>query len=103
MDMAQMQTLMATMTPEDRKKDMAEWGAWMQKNMAQFADPGAPVGKNTEMSKSGVVEKSNDVAGYSIINGESKESVLAMLADGPHLKMPGSTTDVMEIVEMPKM
>ncbi len=103
MDMAQMKTLMATMTPEDQKKDMAEWGAWMKKNMAHFADPGNPVGKNTEVSASGAVEKSNDVAGYSIINGESKEAVIAMLADGPHLKMPGSTTDVMEIVEMPKM
>lgn len=98
-----MKELMTTMREEDRKKDMAEWGAWMQKNRAYLADPGAPVGKNTEVSKSGATEKSNDIAGYAIMVGESKEAVTALLADGPHLKIPGSTTDVMEIVEMPKM
>ncbi len=103
MDMAEMKKFMSTMTPEDQKRDMAEWGAWMQKNMAHFADPGGPVGKNTEISVNGAAEKSNDVAGYSIVKGESKEAVIAMLTDGPHLKMPGSKTDVMEIVEMPEM
>ncbi len=100
--MVQIKKFMETTTEEDRKKDMAEWGAWMQKSMAHFADPGAPVGKNTEVTVSGTSEKSNDIAGYSIFNGESKEAVLALLADSPHLKMPGSTTDVMEVVDMPK-
>ncbi len=103
MDMAKMKELMATMTPEDQKKDMAEWGEWMKANMASFADGGAPVGKNMEVSASGSVQKSNDVGGYSILQAETIEEAAKIIATGPHVKMPGATTDVMEIVAMPGM
>lgn len=100
MDMTKIKEYMATMTDEAKKADMEEWGAWMQKNMAHFADAGGPVGKNTQVTAAGASEISNDVAGYSIVNAESKEAVVALLADSPHLKMPGTTTDVMEVMAM---
>lgn len=100
MDMAKMKESMATMTPEDQKKEMAEWGEWMKANMASFVDDGNPVGKNTEVSASGIVQKSNDVGGYSIVQAETMEDAAKIIASGPHVKMPGATTDVMEIVEM---
>ena len=100
MDMAEIKNYMATKTDEDRKADMAEWNGWMQENAAHFADAGGPLGKNLQVSAAGASEISNDLAGYSIVNAESKEAVAELLANSPHLKMPGATTDVMEVVQM---
>lgn len=100
MDMASIKEMMASMTPEKQKESMAEWGAWMQKNAAHFADGGAPAGKNTQVSAGGVAEVSNDVGGYSIMQGESKEAVAKILSESPHFKMPGAVADVMEILPM---
>lgn len=100
MDIAKMREMMANFSKEDQEKDMAAWKAWMEKHMASFADGGNPVGKNTQVTKSGATEVSNDVGGYAIMQGESKEEVIKVLMESPHLNMPGTTTDVMEIVEI---
>ena len=99
MDMAAMQKMMKE-NPEMGKKGMEEWGMWMKKHMADFADGGAPTGKNTEVSTGGAMEKSNDIGGYSIIQADSVEGVAKILADNPHLKMPGATIDVAELMPM---
>ncbi len=99
MDMDQMRTMMAE-KPQMAEEGMKEWSAWMEKHAADFADAGAPIGKNTEVSAAGATEKSNDIAGYSILQAESKEAALALLADNPHFKMPGATADLAEIVAM---
>ena len=100
MDMAAANKMM-TENPELAKKGMEDWGIWMKKHEADFADAGAPLGKNTQMSATGSVEMSNDLAGYSILQAESKEAALAVLADNPHFQMSGATADVMEVVAMP--
>ena len=99
MDMAAMKKMMEQ-NPDMGKKGMEEWGVWMKKHMADFADAGAPTGKNTEVSASGAVEKSNDIGGYSIVQAESKEAAAEMLKDNPHLKMPGAVIDLAELVAM---
>ena len=99
MDMDAMRKMMEQ-NPDMGKKGMEEWGVWMKKHVADFADAGAPTGKNTEVSASGAVEKSNDIGGYSILQAESKEAAAAILKDNPHLKMPGATVDLAEIVQM---
>lgn len=96
--MEEMRKMMAETSEEDRKKGMEEWGVWMKKHAADFTDMGGPTGKNTRITKSGGTEVSNDIGGYSIIQAESKEAVVAMLADNPHFSMPGATVEVMEIV-----
>lgn len=101
MDMAEMKKMMANSTPEDRKKGMGEWEAWMKKNMASFADHGGPVGKTKRVAAGGVTDTSNDVGGYSIVQAESYEAAAALFRDTPHLTMPGATVEVMEIVPMP--
>jgi hypothetical protein len=68
--------------------------------MSHFADAGGPVGKNVQVSASGSQMVSNDVAGYSIVQAENSDEVAKIIATGPHLKMPGSMCDVMEILEM---
>ena len=72
----------------------------MKKNMASFADPGAPTGKNWQVSTAGAKQESNDIGGYSIMQAENVEAAAKMLEGSPHLKMPGATCDVAEIVPM---
>ncbi len=98
--MEEMKKMMADSTPEQQKASMAEWTKWMEQNKSAFADGGAPVGKNTQVTASGAMAVSNDVGGYSIMQGESKEAIEAVLAQSPHISMPGTTTDVMEILPM---
>ena len=100
MDMEAMKKMMETASAEERKKGMEEWGVWMKKHAGDFADMGAPTGKNTEVSASGAAEKSNDIGGYSILQAESKEAAEALLKDNPHFKMPGATVDMAEIMPM---
>ncbi|MCI0557825.1 MAG: hypothetical protein MN733_04970, partial [Nitrososphaera sp.] len=99
-EVAQMQKMMAESTPEERQKGMAEWGVWMKNHTADFADMGGPVGKNTRVAKSGTAEVSNDIGGYSVIQAESKEAAIKLLADNPHFTIPGATIELMEITSM---
>lgn len=98
-----MKTMMASMTPEQQKESMGKWGEWLKKNAASFADMGAPVGKNTQVIGSASSAVSNDIGGYSIVQAESVEAVVELLKSSPHVAMPGTTTDVMEIMSMPGM
>ena len=100
MDMAEMKKMMETMSKEDQQKGMKEWGEWMKANTAHFADLGAPIGKNWRVAVGGSSQTSNDVAGYSILQAESAEASVKLLEGSPHLKMPGATCDVAEIVPM---
>lgn len=100
MDMEAMKKMMETTSAEERQKGMDEWSSWMKDHMADLADRGGPVGKNTEMTAGGATEKSNDLGGYSVIQAESKEAAVALLSDNPHFKMPGAVAEVMEVVSM---
>ena len=97
MDMKEMQKMMASTSPEQRKKSMGEWQAWMKKHMASFADQGGPAGKTKRVAASGVTDTKNDIGGYSIVQAESHEAAAALFADNPHLTMPGATVEVMQI------
>lgn len=100
MDMDAMKKMMAETSKEERDAGMAEWGMWMKAHEANLADMGGPTGKNTEITPGGAMEKSNDLGGYSVVQAESKEAAVALLSDNPHLKMPGATMEVMEVVSM---
>jgi hypothetical protein len=93
--------MMAHMTPEAQKESMDGWTQWMNRYHDKFADPGAPAGKNTRVSRSNAQETPNEIIGYSIMQGSSKEEVVKALQASTHLSMPGSYTEVMECLEMP--
>ena len=100
MDMAAMRKMMEESSKEERDKGMAEWGEWMKNNMSKFADGGAPTGKNWHVTPEGSSQISNDVGGYSMVMAQSAEEAAKFLEGSPHLKMPGATIDLAEIVPM---
>ena len=89
------------MTPEKQKTEMDAWMQWMGANTASFVDGGAPLGKNTRVTKDAASELSNEIGGYSIVQAESKEDVAKLMQSGPHFSMPGMYVEVMEIMPMP--
>ena len=92
--------MMKNTSPEDRKKSMDEWVAWMNEHKAMLVEIGAPCGKNKRVTLGGVLDTRNDVSGYSIIQAGSQDEAANMLAGNPHLKMKGAYIEVMECMPM---
>jgi hypothetical protein len=90
-------------TPEQQKAGMDAWMAWSKKAGPQIVDMGAPLGKTVKVTPSGSSPTANDLGGYSILQGESKEAVGETLKGHPHFMMPGGFIEVVELMPIPGM
>ena len=88
-------------TPEQQKAGMDEWMKWSQKVAGSIVDMGAPLGKTMRVTTSGASQIKNDIGGYSIMQGESKEAVAESLKGHPHFMMGDSSIEVVELMPMP--
>jgi hypothetical protein len=86
--------------PEQAKAAMDEWNAWMKKNASAMVDMGSPLGKTLKVTSSGSSPTRNDLGGYSVMQGESKEAVAAMMKGHPHFTMPGGWIEIVDLVQM---
>jgi hypothetical protein len=89
-------------TPEaDRKKQMDEimtgWNAWREKHKDAVLDGGAPLGKTKTVTGSGITDSRNDLNYFMLIQAPSHEEAAAIVAENPHLTIPTSSIDVIEI------
>ena len=64
---------------------------------------GAPLGKALLVTPKGASPIRNDLGGYSILLGESKEAVAATLDGHPHFMMPDSSIEIVELMPVPAM
>ena len=95
---------MAQMDGEAKNKEMAKWGAWMEKVGSGMVDMGAPLGSTAKVSKEGDSETPSNLVGYSILQAESMDEVKKLLEGHPHLEMPGSCQiEVHECLPVPGM
>ena len=91
-------------TPEQQKAGMDEWMKWGQKAEKSIVDMGAPLGKTLKVTRSGASPTKNDLGGYSVLQGESKEAVAKLLDGHPHFLMGDSATiEVVELMPIPGM
>lgn len=93
-------------TPAEQKKAaeqemMQAWMKWMQDNAASIVDPGGPLGKTKRATGAGVSDIRNDLTGYMILQAESHDAAASLFAGHPHLKMPESSVEIMEIMPIP--
>src|SRR5262245_33065502 len=90
--------------PEEMKKQGEKLGkdmmAWTEKNAAALVDRGQPLGKNKRVTSQGAQDVTNDLNYYCIVEAESHGAAVKMFADNPHLQIPTSFLDVMEIPHM---
>jgi hypothetical protein len=97
-----MADMMKNSTPEQRKKGSEAWMKWMDDHKASLVDRGAPVGKTKRIDMKGTKDAKNDVCGYSIVQGNSADEAAKIFEkDQPFLQMPGSSIEMIEILELP--
>jgi hypothetical protein len=92
--------------PEKRKvaekKMQAEWGEWMGTHSQMFISTDLG-GKTKRVASTGVSDTRNDIVLYSIVEAESHEAAAKPFENHPHLQIPQSSIEVMEIRPMGSM
>src|SRR5438874_1510929 len=87
--------------PEKRRqaeeKMQGEWKKWMSDHIKMFADTGAGVGKTKRVTGQGVTDAKNDIMLYGIVEAQSHEAAARAFEGHPHLQIPQSSIEVMEI------
>jgi len=79
---------------EKMGKDMMEWS---QKHEKSFVDQGAPLGKTKTVTSEGIKDTANDLNYYCVVEAESHEDAAKIFSDNPHLQIPTSFIEVMDI------
>jgi hypothetical protein len=87
--------------PEKKKREeekmMGEWKKWMSDHKNVFSDAGAGVGKTKRVTKEGIADTRNDVMLYGVVEADSHEAAARIFEGHPHLQIPQSSIEVMEI------
>lgn len=92
--------------PEIRKaaeqKMQAEWKKWMANNskLITLTEAG---GKTKQVTASGVSDIENDIMLYSLVEAELHEAAAAAFKNHPHLQIPQSAIQLMEIRSIGQM
>jgi len=91
--------------PDKRKaaeeKMQREWKTWMGDHASMFIDTGAGVGKTKRVTTQSVSDTKNDLMLYAIAQAESHEAAAKMFESHPHLQIPNSSIEVMELHPLP--
>ena len=90
-------------TPEQQKAGMDAWMAWSKNASGLIVDMGGPLGKSLRVTPGGASPHTNDLGGYSILQGESKEAVAESLKGHPHFMMADGSIEVVELLPIPGM
>jgi len=93
--------------PDTRKaaeeKMRAEWKKWMNDHENIFADIGAGVGKTKVVTTQGISDSKNDIMLYSLVEAETHEGAAKSFEGHPHLQIPQSSIEIMEVHALPGM
>ena len=80
---------------------MDAWGAWMGKASKSIVDMGAPLGRSLQVTPQGASPTRNDLGGFSIMQGESKEALAEELKGHPHFMTPSGFIEIVDLMPMP--
>jgi hypothetical protein len=86
-----------TQRKQAEEKMQGEWKKWMSDHGKMFADPGAGVGKTKRITGQGAADSRNDIMLYSVVQAESHDAAAKTFEGHPHLQIPQSSIEVMEI------
>ncbi len=89
-------------SPDTIAAGMAAWNGWMERHAADIVVTGSPVGTTKRVSKAGVADIRNAVAGFIVVQAESHEAAAKMFEGHPHFAIfPGEAVEVMECLPIP--
>jgi hypothetical protein len=90
-------------SPEEQKKGMEAWHAWVEKCGDGLVDLGAPLGKAEKITRSGSTPSKSMVAGYSILQAGDMGAAKELLKDHPHLGWDATCSiEIHETLPMPE-
>lgn len=81
------------------EKMQADWGRWMGEHARMIALTEA-AGKTKAVAAGGITDVRNDIMLYSIVEADSLDAAAKAFAQHPHLTIPQSTIQVMEVRSM---
>ena len=86
--------------PEEGKRHMTEWVAWMKSLGKSMTDPGVPLKATKTVSSKGVTDGGglNRLTGYSVVEADSFDKAIEMAKTCPHLNF--GAIDVGEVMDM---
>lgn len=90
-------------TPEQMKAGMDDWMKWAKTNDKAIVQLGDPLGKTKSITSKGMSDTKNEITGYSIVQGDSAESVAKIFNGHPHFQMAGTSIELIEVVPIPAM
>ncbi|MFZ1105063.1 MAG: hypothetical protein WAN86_19810 [Hyphomicrobiaceae bacterium] len=78
------------------------WEEWGKRNAAAIVTTDVMVGKTTRVTKSGIADVHNQIAGFLIVEAADIAAAVALFQDHPHITVfPGDGIDVMPVVTGP--
>jgi hypothetical protein len=93
---------MSNATSEQAKAGMDAWMAWADSAGDAVVELGAPLGDASTVGASTASSAGDLVCGFSILQSDSKDAIVALLQEHPHLQMSGSI-EVLEFLSMSGM
>lgn len=89
--------------PETRKAAeetmRSAWQKWMRDNAPMLTSTEA-AGKTKSITSAGISDSNNDIILYSIVEAESHDAAAKAFEHHPHLQIPQSSIQVMEVRSM---
>ena len=79
------------------EKMQGEWKKWMSDHGKMFTDTGAGAGKTKRITGQVTADARNDIMLYAIVEAESHDAAAGAFKDHPHLQIPQSSIEVMEL------
>jgi hypothetical protein len=76
-----------------------DWNNWMSAHRKMIADTESG-GKTKRVTSNGISDTKNDIMLYSIVEAETHDVAAKAFANHPHLHIPQSSIEVMEIKPM---
>ena len=86
---------MAEATPERA----AVWKKWRDGAQKAMVEVGLPLQAAGTITPNGVTDSTDKTVGYSVMQGESKAVIVALLKAHPQLEQPGAVIDILEMLE----
>jgi hypothetical protein len=84
------------------KVGLKAWEEWSRRNAAPIVATDVMVGKTRRVTKSGIAEAQNQIAGFLIVEAADIAAAAGLFQDHPHITVfPGDGIDVMPIVTGP--
>ena len=84
------------------KLGLKAWEEWRERNAAAIVAIDVMVGKTKRVTKSGITDAQNQIAGFLIVEAADITAAAALFQDHPHITIfPGDGIDIMPVVTGP--